>query len=69
MNFRGVELKQLNFLETLNTKRLLSYYRSQRKLLKTFFNNFHYTVEKELELQEHLKQVKTLLDKREHISK
>lgn len=65
-------MEKLEFLDTLTTKRLLEYYRKQRKARKLCHSDKSYIYYTDMELAEwdlHLEDVKKLLDKREHIEK
>ncbi len=56
-------------LTKLSTKRLLAYYRSQRNKFKLLpYNYIGFEYEKEYkETEEHLKEVKSILDSRENV--
>jgi hypothetical protein len=65
-------MEKLEFLDTLTTKRLLEYYRKQRKARKTCHSDKSYQSYTPIELAEwdvHLTDVKKLLDHREHVVK
>ena len=62
-------MTKIKILEKLTTKRLLAYYRSQRKArtMLPYTALLPYSDEEEKEWDDHLKEVKKMLDEREHI--
>lgn len=58
-------MEKIELLEKLTTPRLLAYYRSKRNYIRRAILN---EVE-EREWNDHLKFVKSMLDKREHVEK
>lgn len=78
-----IELKSLEFLETLSTNRLLTYYRKEREKfysvgffcsccdtpLWELYSEYSYKEEEYKKWQERLEVIKAILNKREHVGR
>ena len=63
-------MESIEKLEKLTTKRLLAYYRASRNSRKMApYSWQHFSDEELAEWDKHLLDVKTMLDKREHVEK